>query len=216
MTRARGPRTLKGAIVTVDPADSTPQVIAFRYNPSTLKRSLQPQMVGGEDNARSAAVRFTGAPAQTITIEIELDASDDIGSGNRAALQYAALPQLAALELLVYPALAAVNQAQSQLASGVMEIAPLTAPRTLFVWGQKRVLPVRIASYEINEEFFDGRLNPIRATVTLSMRVLTYTDVSADNHAYFTFTAYQQALNTIAGQATGSAAAPIGVDSGAL
>ncbi|THD35868.1 MAG: hypothetical protein E7773_07925 [Sphingomonas sp.] len=202
--------------MTVDSADPTPRVIAFRYNPSTLKRSLQPQMVGGDDNARSAAVRFTGPPSQIVTIEIELDASDDIGTGQQAAVQYAALPQLAALELLVYPALAAVKQAQGQLASGVMEIAPLTAPRTLFVWGQKRVLPVRIASYDINEEFFDSRLNPIRATVTLAMHVLTYADVSPDNHAYFTFTAYQQALNTIAAQATGAAAPSIGVDSGAL
>ena len=212
MTRARGPRILKGALVTIDPTDPTPRIIAFTYNPSTLKRSLQPQMVGGEDNARSAAVRFTGAPAQTITIEIELDASDEIGTGKPAALRYAALPQLAALELLVYPALAAVHQAQQQLASGVMEIAPLTAPRTLFVWGQKRVLPVRIASYEINEEFFDTRLNPIRATVTLAMRVLTYTDVSADNRNYFDFTAYQQALSTIAGQATNGTAALTGAD----
>lgn len=216
MTRARGPRILQGALVTIDSVDPTPRVIAFTYNPSTLKRSLQPQMVGGEDNARSAAVRFTGAPAQTITIEIELDASDDIGIGNRAALQYAALPQLAALELLVYPALAAVNQAQTQLARGVMEIAPLTAPRTLFVWGQKRVLPVRIASYEINEEFFDTRLNPIRATVTLAMRVLTYTDVSPDNRNYFSFTAYQQALNAIAGQAAAGTAALIGLDPAGL
>ena len=201
MTRARGPRILKGALVTIDPTDPTPRIIAFTYNPSTLKRSLQPQMVGGEDNARSAAVRFTGAPAQTITIEIELDASDEIGTGKPAALRYAALPQLAA-----------VHQAQQQLASGVMEIAPLTAPRTLFVWGQKRVLPVRIASYEINEEFFDTRLNPIRATVTLAMRVLTYTDVSADNRNYFDFTAYQQALSTIAGQATNGTAALTGAD----
>jgi len=215
MTRARGPRTLKGALVTIDPADPTPRVIAFKYNPSTLKRSLQPQMVGGDDNARSQAVRFTGAPSQTITVEIELDASDDIGDGTQAAVRFAALPQLAALELLVYPALAALNEGQRQLASGVMEIAPLTAPRTLFVWGQKRVLPVRIASYEIEEEFFDTRLNPIRATVTLSMRVLTYGDVTPDNHAYFTFTAYQQALNTIAGSAA-SGTAPIGVDSGSL
>jgi hypothetical protein len=217
-TKARGPHILKGAFVTVDPANPVPRVISFYYNPSNLRRSLQPQQVGGEEGDRSEAVRFTAAPVQTITVEIEIDATDQLQAGDPAAEQLGALPQLSALELLVYPSLAQVNQVQSQLASGVMEVSPLTAPRTLFVWGEKRVLPVRINSYEITEEIFDSRLNPIRATVTIAMRVLTYSDLDAGNPEYFEFMSYQQALNAMAAQTppVTRAAAALGVDVGSL
>lgn len=209
-TRARGPHSLKGAFVTVDPANPVPQVIAFTYNPSNLRRSLRPQQVGGEEGDRSEAVRFTAAPVQTITVEIEIDATDQLEAGDPVAERLGALPQLSALELLVYPSLAQIDQTQSQLASGVMEVSPLTGPRTLFVWGEKRVLPVRIASYEITEEIFDNRLNPIRATVTIAMRVLTYSDLDAGNPEYFQFMTYQQALVTMAAQASPVALAALG------
>jgi hypothetical protein len=60
---------------------------------------------------------------------------------------------------------------------GVIEVIPPEAPLTLFVWGPKRVLPVRITGFSITEQFFDTNLNPIRATVSLSMSVLTYQDL---------------------------------------
>ncbi|WP_421937192.1 hypothetical protein [Phenylobacterium sp.] len=211
--KPRGPNVMSGAIVSVDPAKATPQVITFAYNPSTLRRSLQPQQVGGEENDRSEAVRFTGAPVQTITLEIEIDVTDLLDAGDATATAYGARPQLAALELLAYPSLQQVTQNQSDLASGVMEVSPLTAPRTLFVWGAKRVLPVRINSYEITEDLFDARLNPIRATVTLSMRVLNYSDLDSSNKEYYEFMSYQQNLTALAAMLQPSdASASIGVD----
>lgn len=214
-SRARGPNVLKGAFITVDPANPTPNVIAFSYNPASLRRQLRPQLVGGEEGDRSEAVRFTGAPVQTITIEIEIDVSDQLDAGDPTAAQFGALPQLAALELLVYPSLAQVSQIQAQLAEGVMEVAPLTAPRTLFVWGEKRVLPVRLDSYEITEEIFDARLNPIIAAVTIAMRVLSYTDLAADNREYYEFQTYQQTLTMLAAR-NPPGSAGIGVDPSSL
>jgi hypothetical protein len=213
-SKARGPHVLNGAFVTVDAASASPQVIAFTYNPASLRRSLQPQQVGGEEGDRSEAVRFIGAPVQTITIEIEIDATDQLETGDPIARAYGALPQLSALELLVYPSLAQVNQVQAQLANGVMEVSPLTAPRTLFVWGDKRVLPVRLNSYEITEEIFDTRLNPIRVSATIAMRVLTYSDLDSGNKEYFEFMSYQQTLINLAAQAPPlpSAAGALGVD----
>jgi hypothetical protein len=198
--RARGPQTLKGALVSVASSGST-EVIAFQYNPATLKRTLQPQMAGGEENDRSEAIRFTGAPVQIIQVEIELDATDQLDQGNPVAVQSGISPQLSALELLAYPDLGQVNQNQSQLESGTIEVAPLTAPRTLFVWGSNRVLPVRINSYTISEEVFDANLNPIQAIVSLSMRVLNYSDLTADNKEYHQFMVYQQNMITLANQA---------------
>jgi hypothetical protein len=173
-------------------------VIAFQYNPASLRRSIQPQQVGGEENDRSEAVRFTGAPVQTITVEIELDATDQLANGDSVAQEYGVLPQLSSIELLVYPTLSQINQNQTALANGTMEVAPLTAPRLLFVWGAKRVLPVRLNSYEITEEIFDRYLRPIRATLQLSMRVLNYSDLDAGNHEYYEFMTYQQNMSTMA------------------
>jgi hypothetical protein len=213
--KSRGPTILKGALVTVDPANPSPQVISFHYNTSTLKRSLQPQQVGGEEGDRSEAVRFTGAPIQTITIEIEIDVTDQLQEGDPVARSVGALPQLAALELLVYPTPDRIDRIQSLLADGIMEVSPLTAPRTLFVWGAKRVLPVRINSYEISEEIFDNKLNPVRATVTIAMRVLTYSDLAFGNPGYFEFASYQHTLIDMAGQRPRPASS-IGVDPSTL
>jgi len=213
--QARGPKTLRGALVSV-PQGSRATIISFQYNPAGLKRTLQPQMVGGEENDRSEAVRFTGAPVQQIEVEIELDAADQLDKGDSTAVQSGISPQLSALELLVYPDLNQVNQNQSQIQSGVMEVAPLTSPNILFVWGPNRVLPVRINNYTISEEAFDANLNPIRATVSLSMRVLNYSDLTSENREYQQFMAYQQTMTTLANKALKGNTADLGVSSSQL
>jgi hypothetical protein len=45
-------------------------------------------------------------------------------------------------------------------------------PVILFVWGRKKVLPVDIKNMTIKEEEFSTDLNPIRATVTVSLEVI--------------------------------------------
>ena len=69
---------------------------------------------------------------------------------------------------------------------------------TLFIWGIKRVLPVQITSFSITEEEYDSGLNPIRATVNLSMRVLTYNDFPVTHPAYYLFLAHQVVKETMA------------------
>lgn len=192
---------LRGALVSVPPNDQKPAVITFQYNPSSLRRGIQPQQVGGEENDRSEAIRYTGAPVQTISVEIELDATSQLNRGETSASEYGTLPQLSLLELLAYPSLTQVNQNQSQLAGGTLEVAPMTAPRLLFVWGAKRVLPVRLQNYEITEEIFDSMLRPIHAIVQLTMRVLNYSDLDSSNHEYYEFMTYQQNLVTMAASA---------------
>ena len=46
-TFPQSPRLLKGAIVGVDPFNPVVSVIVFQYNPETLTRSLEVQMVYG-------------------------------------------------------------------------------------------------------------------------------------------------------------------------
>jgi hypothetical protein len=75
---------------------------------------------------------------------------------------------------------------------GTLEIVPMEAPLTLFVFGKSRVLPVRITDLSVTEEAFDPNLNPIRAKVSLGMRVLTIDDVGFDHKAGSLFMSYLQ------------------------
>ena len=60
---------------------------------------------------------------------------------------------------------------------GTLEILPMESALTVFVWSKTRITPVRITDLEITEEAFDPQLNPIRAKVSLGMRVLNVNDV---------------------------------------
>ncbi|HEV7669053.1 MAG TPA: hypothetical protein VGS22_11045 [Thermoanaerobaculia bacterium] len=189
---------LKGALVSIDDTTQQTQVIAFQYNPSSMRRQLDPFTVGGQPGDRTEAPRYAGAPAETISLQVQIDASDQLAAGNTVAQGYGILPQLAALELLIYPTSTQVIQNETLLATGAIEIVPMTAPRTLFVWGPNRVLPVRVQSYEVTEELFDPTLNPLRATANLSLRVLSYSDLAPSDPDYHQFLAYQQELERLA------------------
>ncbi len=197
----RGPRVLKGALVSVENGSMSGTVIPFQYNPNTVKRSLKPSMAGGESGDRSQIVRITGAPPETISLEIELDAADALDRGDSTAEAVGLYPQLAMLELLVFPKSSHITSLQTQASAGVLEIAPFAAPRLLFVWGNQRVQPVQIESYSISEEEFDASLNPIRATVSLELRVLSYSDLSSSNADYHQYLSYQQNLEALAQRA---------------
>ena len=216
-TYSQGPRLLKGAIVAIDQAASGRRTIVFQYNPETVKRSLEPQMAGAQGGERSQALRYTGAPVETIDLEVTIDAVDQLEAGQGKALEKGIHPQLAALETLLYPHSGQVKQNARLLEQGSIEIAPYVAPLALFIWGGNRVLPVSLIRYSVSEELFDTHLNPIRATVTLALRALSYSDVDKSHKAYHLFMAYQQAKETMAGQGVSSDPnEQVGVDVGRL
>jgi hypothetical protein len=184
------PRVLKGALVGIDPALPIPNVIVFQYNPDTLTRSLKPRSPGG-DGARSEAFRLTGAPEETIKVDVEIDATDQLEKADDIATAVGIYPQLSALETLVYPKSSTIIANTVLLATGTIEILPPTAPLTLFIWGVKRILPVRLTECSITEEAYDQALNPLRAKVSLGLRVLSYNDLSLTDPAYYMFLAHQ-------------------------
>ena len=173
------PRLLKGGIVLIDPQTSAVQrVITLQYNPDSVTRSLQVQG-SGDGGDHSEALRLKGPPVETIKLEAELDLTDQLEfpGQNSIAPQLGLQPQLAALETIIYP-LASRLMANNALAqSGVLEITPMESPLTLLVWSVSRVLPVRLTEFSITEEAFDVNLNPIRAKVSIGMRVLSVTDL---------------------------------------
>ncbi len=190
------PRILRGALVSIDPLVPVPNVIVFQYNPDTLARTLKPRAPGG-DGARAEAQRLTGPPEETIKVDIEIDAADQLETGDGVATSVGVYPQLSALEMLIYPKSATVIANASLLATGVIEIIPADGPLTLFIWGAQRILPVRVTDCSITEEAYDPSLNPIRAKAGLGLRVLSYNDLSLANPGYYVFLAHQVVKETM-------------------
>ncbi len=183
------PRLIKGAIIGVDPLNPVPSVVVFQYNPDTMTRRLEPRAVSGEGD-RGEAFRLTGAPKETITLSVEIDATDQLEQANPLATTVGIYPMLAALETLLYPKSAMVIANTVLSLIGTIEVIPVEAPMTLFVWGPQRILPVRLTSLSITEEAHDPLLNPIRAKVELSLTVLSYQDLSVTSPGYALFLAH--------------------------
>ncbi len=191
------PRLMKGAIVGIDIFNPLASVIMFQYNPDTLTRTLQAQ-TSGEGGDRTEALRLKGAPVETIKLDVEIDATDQLETADSIATSMGIYPQLSALEMLIYPKSALVIANTVLLATGMTEVVPPLAPFTLFIWGPNRVLPVRLTDFSITEEAYDVNLNPIRAKVSLGLRVLSYNDLPLTHPGYYLFLAHQVIKETMA------------------
>jgi hypothetical protein len=207
------PQLLKSGIVLVDPDSGQPvQTIVLQYNPDTLTRTLQAQNIGPEPGDRLEALRLKGPPIETIKLEAEIDATDQMEAGDATVAQFGIYPQLAALETIVYPSSRQLQGNDTQSSIGTLEIAPSEAPLALFVWSLQRVLPVRITDFSITEEAFDPNLNPIRAKISLGMRVLTVNDVGFAHRGGSLFMTYIQQKEQLAVTGTqGASASTLGV-----
>lgn len=194
------PLVAKGAILVLEPNTGIPlNTIPFQYNPESLRRSLQPQSVGDMPD-RTEVLRLKGPAIETIHCDIEIDATDLLAAQDPTTMQYGISPQLSTLELLVYPASALLIANEVLSLVGTIEILPMSSNLSIFAWGKNRVAPVRLTGIEITEEQFDAQLNPIRAKVSLAMRVLNVNDVGFLTPAGAMYMAYQIGKETISQQ----------------
>src|SRR6185503_19190392 len=123
------PHTLKAGIVLLDPVTTQiSRVVVLQYNPDQLTRTLQVQATSGEAADRSEALRLKGAPVETFKLEAELDATDQLEAGETRVLQLGIFPELSALESLITPGSAQLNEGEKLLRMGAVEIAPMEAP----------------------------------------------------------------------------------------
>jgi hypothetical protein len=209
------PRLVKGGIVTMDPRTSVLRsVIALQYNADSLSRTFQIQAAqGAQDGARVDALRLRGPAVETIKLEVELDATDQLefGGQNQAALEFGLQPQLAQLEMLVNPTVAALEEQNRMAGAGSLEIIPVQQPLTLFVWSKSRVAPVRLTEFSITEEAFDPNLNPIRAKVSLGLRVLNVDDLGFSHPGGRLFMTYLANKEQLASRAVGAAISVLGL-----
>lgn len=207
------PRVLKGGLVLLDPDQFTvlPNgIVVLQYNPDTLTRSLKIKGIE-EGGDRTEALRLTGPPVETIKLEAEIDATDQLETGDPTALQYGIAPQLAALETTVYPLSATLQTNFNLSQQGVLEIMPMLAPFALFVWSANRIAPVRITELSITEEAFDPSLNPLRAKVSLSLRVLTVDDLTFSDKSGSLYMTYQRQKENLAGKFQGGTFSALGI-----
>lgn len=203
-TFPNSPKLVKGGLVLIDAETARVlRVISLQYNADTLTRKFQSQETGAEGGgSRAEPTRFRGPAIETITLEADVDATDQLEFPDQHpnAGTLGIQPQLALLELLLYPSAAQLQSVDSQASSGTLEIAPMLAPLLLFVWSRSRIVPVKLADFSITEEAFDPALNPIRAKLSLSLRVLSVDDLGFASKGGSLFMTYLQGKEGLAGK----------------
>jgi len=203
---SRSPKLLKGALVEFSERfiGPVPNIIIFQYNPESLSRSLevwQPPAQSDEDSGeeRSAPPPSTAQPSnppETFTLSLELDATDELETGDPIAVATGVADRIAAMEMLLYPQegsllgdlLGSISGSISVGAGGISaggsagaaeEAVPRgTVPIVLLVWGPGRIVPVRLTSFSVEEQAFSPILYPIRAKVSVGLKILTPEDLS--------------------------------------
>lgn len=217
MSLASSPKLIKGGLVVLNQAGTAvDRVITLQYNPDTLSRSFQVQGAGGEGGGeRATPFRLKGPAIETIKVEAEIDATDglEFPDQNPSTAQLGVGPQLAALESLVNPRAEALVALNALAASGVLEIVAAEAPLVLFVWGKQTVLPVRVTDFSFTEEAFDAQLNPLRAKVSLGLRVMSTDDLGFAHRGGALFLAHLRRREQLATQASGASLSSLGLGS---
>lgn len=206
------PRLIRAGLVLMAPdSGAVERIITLQYAPETLSRQLEAQTIQDEPN-RSQPLRLTGPAVETITLEAAIDATDQLEfpDRNAEAVEAGIFPVLSALEVMLHPTTVQLERQNAQAAAGSFTIAPAETPLALLVWSAHRIVPVRLTSLQITEEFFDPNLNPIRAKVSLSLRVLSVDDLGFNHRGSGLFMAYLQAKEQLATKFAGGTLAALG------
>ncbi|WP_330316955.1 hypothetical protein [Streptomyces platensis] len=218
-TYADIPKPIRSGLVIVDPERGTPQrIIVLQFNPDTLERSVAPQAAGGEGGGggggsggdRNEALRLKGPAQETWKFTAEIDATDQLDVAAPDGIH----PQMAVLEMLVQPTTAQLRAASKLSKKGTIEISPIEMPLTLFTWGSKRVMPVRLTELSVNESAFDVNLNPIRASLSIGMKILTVSDLPAGHRGAELYLAHLAQKEQLARRARAGSLAQLGLGGG--
>jgi hypothetical protein len=169
------------------------RTIPFRFNPESLSRSISvEQGEGGAAGTEAGAAPAAGsAPGEqgadassgtlkeSFSVLVRVDLADRVQGADRLPAELGILPEIAALEELLYPV-----EAETDAPSDGTEPTRARPQRwtVLFVWGRKRVYPVRITGMTVNETDHNAELNPVRAEIDVALEVLGETD-ARDNVA---------------------------------
>lgn len=217
MSLTSSPKLIKGGLIVMAPGGGAVRnIIALQYNSDQLQISYSVQGVGGDGGGeRAQPFRLKGPAVETIKLEAEIDATDQLEFPNENPVATAAgvSPQLAVLEALVNPSVDELLNVAAQATGGTLEILPPEAPLVLFVWGKNRVAPVRVSDISITEEAFDPALNPIRAKVSLGLRVMSTDDLGFTHRGGTIFLSYLRSREGLAKSAGRASLGALGLAS---
>lgn len=207
------PQVLKAGLISMGGTIPVPRLIVLQYNPAELTRQLAPDFQKTGDTPTGTNL-LAGPATETIQMTARISAVDQLENNDATAMMFGIHPQLATLEMMLFPTTSSILQGLTQMALGVLEIVPPESPLTVFVWGPQRVMPVQLTQYSVTETMHDTRLNPIDANVTIDMKVLTYQDFSPGQAGFFLYLANLAERELMSGLGTVQSGA--GVIAGAL
>lgn len=182
--------------VLVEPGDKFDDplrnIVIFQFNPENLARTVE---INRPTERDSQEVNQAGTPP-TEKISFTARFTDLLGEKDPLIGPYSVPSQLASLEKMARPLeeITASGKNPDPVGDAVEErnekeekpsepIPRLKYPRILFIWGEKRVLPVAIESLRITEQYYDQDLTATAAQVDLSLAVLSLDSVKDDNLA---------------------------------
>jgi hypothetical protein len=176
----------RGALVEYS-ATVPPLALVFDFNPQTLSRTRSLTVEDLDTVAGFRGYSFTSpldvlsaaqqatVTAESISLQILLDASDAIAERDEVARTLGIEPQLDTLRAMLEPKAqgpGGVKVLASLGAIAPQAFAQALAPSVLlFLWGA-HVLPVLLTSVEVEEQQHLPTLSPSRAVVSLRMQVL--------------------------------------------
>jgi hypothetical protein len=183
---AKGGNLQRGALVEYkgDMLGPISNVVIFQFNPESLSRTIRIPTRSQGTGSSTREVRQGGDEVyESISLTAHFSAADQLNVADSTTLKHGVGPQLAALEKMAYPLQHKDEQdtepvdAVGETVSSGKEPANQPTPRrkypnVLFVWGEKKILPVVIDSMTITEKQFDANLNPIQAEVSLGLSVI--------------------------------------------
>ena len=212
------PRLLKAGLFRVDrDSGDVKNIVPFQYNPESVSRTLTPRGTASEGR-RADALRLIGPPTETISLEMILDAADELETAavdDTIATQGLA-PRLATLEMMIYPSVASVQRTADLAGQGLIEVLPEPEPLTLLAWSRNRITPVKITEFSVTEEAFDTALNPIRLTISLGLRVMSIDDLGPSSRGGGIFMSYFRRKEELAGLVSGGDLSAFGITQGDL
>ncbi len=147
----------------------------FQYNPERLIHTFNQAMPSAATNT---STDMQTAPSEYFNLSFELDSidADTSASQSQSSSNLGLHPGLAMLELMMQPQMVG-NQ--------------VLLPIIVFKWGSKRSVPVRIVSMNVEEKSFDITLNPTRANISLTLRVLDASEINNNPGARSVFSNHQ-------------------------